>query len=75
MIRTDTTACSCFVHLVAEIFRRSEVGVRLGSGALLLLLDLDFVVALSYLIWFGWPPCSYFLAALLLDHSKIYAYI
>jgi hypothetical protein len=47
-------------------FRRSEVGVRLGSDALLLLLDLDLVVALSSLIWFGWPPCSYFLAALLL---------
>jgi hypothetical protein len=56
------------VRLVAEIFRRSEVGVRLGSGALLLLLDLDLdlVVAFSCLIWFGWSPCSYFLAALLL---------
>jgi hypothetical protein len=40
------------VHLVAEIFRRSEVGIRLGSGALLLLLDLDLVVALPCLVWF-----------------------
>jgi hypothetical protein len=66
MIRTDTAVGSWFVHLVAEIFGRSEVGFRLGSGALLLLLDLDLVVALSCLIWFGWPPCSYFLVALLL---------
>jgi hypothetical protein len=51
MIRTETIACSWFVHLIAEIFRRSEVGIRLGSGALLLLLDLDLVVVLSCLIW------------------------
>jgi hypothetical protein len=66
MIRTDTTTCSSFVHLVAEIFRRREVGIRLWSGALLLLLDLVLVVAFSCLIWFGWPPCSYSLAVLLL---------
>jgi hypothetical protein len=35
------------VHLVAKIFRRREVGIRLDSGALLLLLDLDPMVVLS----------------------------
>jgi hypothetical protein len=57
MIRTDTTACSSFVHLVAEIFGRDEVGIRLWSGALLLLLDLVLVAALSCLILFCWSPC------------------
>jgi hypothetical protein len=41
------------VHLVAELFRRIEVGIRLGSGALLLLLDLNLVVLFFCLIWIG----------------------
>jgi hypothetical protein len=53
------------VHLVAELFRRREVGIRLGSGALLLLLDLNLVVLFFFLIWIGWTPCC-LLAALLL---------
>jgi hypothetical protein len=45
------------VHLVAKIFRRREVGIRLWSGALLFLLDLVLVVLLFCLIWVGWTPC------------------
>jgi hypothetical protein len=41
------------VHLVAELFRRREVGIRLDSGALLLLLDLNLVMLFFCLIWIG----------------------
>jgi hypothetical protein len=45
------------VHLVAELFGRREVGIRLGSGDLLFLLDLDLVVLFFCLIWVGCTPC------------------
>jgi hypothetical protein len=50
------------VHLVAELFRRRvEVGIRLDSGALLLLLDLDLVVVLTCLNWLGWLLAAFLL--------------